>query len=151
MGLARRSTTMSFPKCAVVALVVVAAACAACSSSSTRLPACLPIPMPIPAFFLVSPSPGATGVPVNLSSITFAGYPLGKVSLTGGGKTIPLTLQPAPTPTPTPVNALPQSIATLSKPLSASTTYTANQSYTNSGNNCSPWTATVSAGSFTTQ
>jgi hypothetical protein len=139
---------MQFPRCAGVALVVVTAV-AACSGSSTALPACPPLV--IPAFYLVSPSAGATGVPDNLREIVFAGFPLGPVKLTGGTQSIALKLEPAPTPTPTPENALPQSIARLAAPLSASTTYTAKYTYTVSGNDCSPWTATFVAGSFRTQ
>ncbi len=137
-----------FPKCAGLALVVVAVG-AACSGNGAALPPCaLPLQ---PVFAMIDPSPGATGVPDNLGEIVFEGFGPSRVTLTGGTQTIALTLVPAPTPTPTPQGALPQSIAALSTPLSASTNYTASYTVTISGSACASQSYTADAGSFTTE
>jgi hypothetical protein len=136
------------PKYAGLAFVVVAAG-AACSGNGTTLPTC-PVPLQ-PVFAMIDPSPGATGVPDNLGEIVFEGFGPKRVTLTGGTQTIALTLEPAPTPTPTPQGALPQLIAALSTPLSASTTYTAKYTATVSGSDCASRSYTADAGSFTTQ
>jgi hypothetical protein len=140
---------MRFPMYAGLAVFVVAGA-AACGGGTT-LPRCPPLALPIPAFYMVYPSPGATGVPDSLSDIVFAGSPVGSVTLAGGTQTIALTLEPAPTPTPTPQGGLPQSIAALSMRLSGRTTYTVLETYNVGGSNCSAPTGIFSVGSFTTQ
>jgi hypothetical protein len=142
---------MKLAKCAGVALIMVAAATAC---SGTNLPACsfgYPGPIGPPIFYMVSPSPGATNVPDNLSSIAFAGFGPNDLMLTGGSQSIALKLEPAPTPTPTPEGALPQSVAALSTVLSASTTYTAKYNVTLSYSGCTSHTYTIAVGSFTTQ
>jgi hypothetical protein len=133
---------------AALALMTVAAATAC---GGTPLPTCS-VPVQ-PAFDMVSPAPGATGVPDNLSEIVFAGFGPGSgVKLVAGAQTIALgTLEPAPTPTPTPQGALLEYIAAVPTPLSAATTYTVEYTYTVSGSNCAPFTSTPTLGSFTTQ
>ena len=140
--------TTRLSRFAGLALIVVAAG-VGCSGNSAALPPCPP--MGLPLFAMIGPSPGATGVPDNLSEIVFEGFPVGPVTLTGGTQTIDLTLVPAPTPTPTPQNANTQSIAALSTSLLAGTTYTASYTYTDSGKDCSSQTDTFDAGSFTTK
>ena len=115
-------------------LLIVIAAGAGCGGSS-NLPFC-PTP-PLPAFALVNPSPGATNVPDNLSSLTFQGSGPSQIMLTGGTQDLTLTLT--------------QNVAPISTPLLASTTYTVEYSYTTSGSDCTPQSFTVEPGSFTTR
>ncbi len=139
---------MRLAKFVALAIMVVAAV-VACGGAP--LPTCS-VPVQ-PAFDMIDPSPGATGVPDNLSDIVFAGSgPTSGIRLTAGAQTITLgTLEPAPTPTPTPQGALPQWIAAVPTPLSSATTYTVEYTYTVSGNGCASFTSTPSLGSFTTQ
>jgi hypothetical protein len=139
---------MPFPKYAGLSVIVVAVG-AACSGNGSTLPPC---PLPVqPIFAMIDPSPGATGVPDNLSDIVFEGFGPGHVTLSGGTQTTVLTLEPAPTPTPTPQDGIPQFIAALSTPLLASTNYTASYIVTTSGSNCASGSYTPDAGSFTTK
>jgi hypothetical protein len=135
-------------KFAALAILVVAAATAC---GGTSLPTCS-VPVQ-PAFDMVSPAPGATNVPDNLSDIVFAGFgPTSGIKLVAGAQTIVLgTLEPAPTPTPTPQGALLEYIAAVPTPLSAATTYTVEYTYTVSGSDCASFTSTPTLGSFTTQ
>jgi hypothetical protein len=130
-------------------LAVLAAACSSGNSAPTAspLPSCSPLA--IPAFVLVSPSPGATNVSIDLGEILFEGFPIGNVTLKGGAQPIALNVQPVPTTTPD--DLLPQTYAALSAPLASGTTYSVSETYTNDGTNCTPWAVTGTLGSFTTQ
>jgi hypothetical protein len=133
-------------KVSFLALIVVAAA-SACSGSALS-----PCPLPAqPAFYMIAPSPGATGVPDSLSAIYFGGFGPDRVTLSGGTQTIALTLEPVPTPTPTPQGALPESVALLSTTLLPSTAYSLTYNWTISGQNCASQSGTATVGTFTTQ
>jgi hypothetical protein len=93
---------------------------------------------------MISPSPGATGVSDNLSNIIFSEGGADPLTLSGGGQTIPLTLEPDATPTP----AGSQLSAALSAPLLPSTTYTVKMTF--AAGPCSSG-GTQTLGSFTTQ
>lgn len=129
-----------------LALVVVAAV-AACTGN--KLPPC--VGPAVPVFAMIDPSPGATDVSDNLGEIVVEGFGPNDLTLRGGSQTIALTLEPAPTPTPTPQDGVPQSIAAISAPLLASTTYTVTYPYTDNGKDCAPVSGTASLGSFTTK
>lgn len=140
---------MYFRKPAIWLLLFAGAAAAAACSGRGALAPC-PAPAQ-PVFEMVDPSPGATGVPDNLSNIVFEGFGGNDLTLQGGTQTIPLTLQPVPSATPTPQGALPETMASLSVPLLAGTTYTVKYSSTFSGANCAARSVTAVLGSFTTQ
>jgi hypothetical protein len=133
-----------------VLVLIAAAAVAACGGANQ--PICAT--PPIPAFYMIYPSPGATGIPDNLSEISFGGTASGSVALVNGTQVTALTLvaqSPVPQPSGQPPGSFPSYIATLSAPLSASTTYTVKETVTFSGGSCVPYTSVSSLGSFTTQ
>jgi hypothetical protein len=119
----------------IVGLALILLASVTACGSTGNLPFC-PTP-PQPAFAMVNPSPGATGVSDTLSQIVFSGSGPSQVTLSGGTQTLTLTVT--------------QSVATISTPLQAKTLYTVSYTYTSSGSDCTPQTFTVEPGSFTTQ
>lgn len=144
-------------------LLGAAAIVSACSNNSAtpqKAPSCgFPPPVPMTNFTLAVPSPGATNVPDNLSTLIFEGSPwnfFGPPQVTlasGAGSSAPLTVfSPVPSPPPTPLTGGSYVSATIA-PLTSHTAYTVNYTYWDFSSNypiCKAQT-TISLGTFTTQ
>jgi len=144
--------THGTPKLAALVLVVAAAA-AGCGASN-NLPIC-PVPIQPIGLSMLYPSPGATGVPDNLSGIYLKGNGAAgstDLSLASGAQSSPLgALETPPPSSPTPSPLMGEWYAAITAPLAAATTYSVMQTNTISGSDCTPRTEVESLGSFTTQ
>jgi hypothetical protein len=148
-GLCYNPETMESPRIGGLALIAVASGLAACGGGG-NLPFCQTGTNPYLApLTMTSPSPGATGVPDNLSAIDLEGFGASQVMLVGGTQNLSLTLTPV-VPSTAP-DGIPQWIAPISTPLLAATTYTVKYTYTTSGSDCTSQTFTAVQGSFATQ